>query len=135
MNAMTRYEARTQQSIYAGLGGEAGLQSLVRAFYRHMDDDRDLAALRAMHHDMERAEQRLFEFLSGRFGGPNLYWERHGHPRLRRRHMPFPIGAEVRDQWVRGMCRALADEGVEPELNGVLIDLFTHVAAHMQNRA
>jgi hemoglobin len=134
MNAMTRYEAQTGHSIYDGLGGETGLRALVASFYRHMATDADLRAVLDVHHDLDRAEQRLFEFLSGRFGGPNLYWERHGHPRLRRRHMGFAIGAEERDQWVRCMARAMDEVAVEPELRDVLHGFFSQVAHHMQNR-
>jgi hypothetical protein len=32
------------------------------------------------------AEQRLQDFLIGRFGGPHTYIEQRGHPRLRARH-------------------------------------------------
>ena len=47
--------------------------------------------------DLAGAEQRLRDFLIGRFGGPPRYIEQRGHPRLRMRHMPFAIddgGAE-----------------------------------------
>ena len=132
---MSEYEASHGMSIYDAMGGESGLQAVVAAFYRHMADDADLRELRVLHNDLAHAETRLFEFLSGRFGGPNLYWERHGHPRLRRRHMPFAIGAVERDQWLLGMQRALDEQAVNAELASVLMGFFTHIAHKMQNRA
>lgn len=124
----------TQATVYEALGGEMSLRAIVAAFYRHMLEDDDLADVLAIHPDIERAEQRLFEFLSGRFGGPNLYWERHGHPRLRMRHMPFAIGPKLRDQWLTAMQRALDDCEVAPEHESELMAFFTHVGHHMQNR-
>ena len=119
---------------YLALGGEQGLDRMVRRFYVLMDTDPAYRELRQTHADLERARERLFEFLSGRLGGPNLYIERHGHPRLRARHMPFAIGPRERDQWVDCMNRAMQDSGVAPDLRQLIGQFFAGVAAHMQNR-
>ncbi len=107
---------------------------MVRRFYVLMDTEPAFLELRQTHADLERARERLFEFLSGRLGGPNLYIERHGHPRLRARHMPFAIGPLERDQWVTCMNRAMEETGVASDLRFLLGQFFAGVAAHMQNR-
>jgi hemoglobin len=73
-------------------------------------------------------------FLSGWLGGPNLYIERHGQPRLRMRHFPFSIGTLERDQWIACMRQAAAEVGIdEPLRNGPLEALFK-TADHLRNR-
>ena len=124
-----------ETTAYAALGGEAGLHAVITRFYDLMESEPEYAELLAPHGaDTTRARQRLFEFLSGRLGGPNLYWERHGHPRLRMRHMGFAIGPAERDQWVACMDRAMREEQVQAPLREALTEFFTTVAGHMQNR-
>ena len=87
-----------QQTPYELLGGEAAVRRLVDLFYDHMDRDPAAADIRALHAQSLRASRdKLFLFLSGWLGGPNLYVERYGHPMLRRRHLPFPIGIRERE--------------------------------------
>ncbi len=122
-------------SAYEALGGEAGLQAVVDRFYALMDTEPEYAELKASHGgDTRQAAQRLFEFLSGRLGGPNLYFERHGHPRLRMRHMHVAIGPAERDQWVACMDRAMTEVGVIPQARAILTEFYTQVAHNMQNR-
>ncbi len=124
-----------QQTAYALLGGEQPLRRIVARFYAQMDAEPRFLALRQSHPGpLDRAEQRLFMFLSGRLGGPDLYIEAFGHPRLRMRHLPFAIGPVERDQWVLCMDEAMRAEGVEGALRAALTEFFTAVAAQMQNR-
>jgi len=84
---------------YDALGGDERVRTLVDTFYDHMDSDEDFATIRKLHpDDLASSREKLYEFLSGWLGGPQLYIEKHGHPRLRGRHMPFPIGEVERDQ-------------------------------------
>ena len=123
-------------TAYEALGGDVALRAIVDRFYDLMEGEAEYAELYAVHpKPTTRARDRLYEFLSGRLGGPNLYMERHGHPRLRMRHMPFAIGAVERDQWVACMDRAMDERGVAPELRTMLTQFYAGVAAHMQNRA
>jgi len=122
-------------TAYEALGGDRPLRAVVDRFYDLMETDPAYTELYAIHpKPTTQARDRLYEFLSGRLGGPNLYMERHGHPRLRMRHMPFAIGPMERDQWVACMDRAMEEQGVHPELVVMLTNFFTGVAAHMQNR-
>src|SRR5215510_12306226 len=86
--------------------GEEGIARVVAAFYRRVPDN-DVLGPMYPPEDLAGAEMRLRDFLIGRFGGPQRYVEQRGHPRLRMRHMPFPITPEARSRWLTLMTRAL----------------------------
>ena len=90
-----------QGSPYAALGGESMVRALVARFYVLMDILPQAAACRAVHPpSLVRAEEKLFEYLTGWLGGPPLYIEKFGHPRLRSRHFVAPIGAAEVEGWL-----------------------------------
>jgi hemoglobin len=120
---------------YGLLGEEKALRELVDRFYGYMDTLPEAAGIRAMHApDLSEAKSKLFKFLSGWLGGPNLYWQEYGHPRLRMRHFPFSIGNSERDQWMLCMARALDDMDLDPPLRQGLLAAFGRTADHMINR-
>lgn len=121
-------------ALFEQLGGEPGIRALVDAFYDEMDQNPAAAPLRAMHPDLPSARDKLFWFLVGWTGGPALYVERFGHPRLRARHMPFAIGNAERDQWRMCMDVALAATVPDFEVRGLLAGNFDRLADHMRNR-
>lgn len=126
MNEMTPYEM---------LGGEPGVARLTDRFYELMASAPQFAGIRAMHpEDLQGSRDKLFMFLSGWLGGPDLFVERFGHPRLRGRHMPFAIGVAERDQWVACMLTAMDDVGVEQGLRDHLLKSFFNTADFMRNR-
>ena len=119
---------------YSRLGGETALRELVERFYAYMDALPEAQGIRAMHApDLADARDKLFKFLSGWMGGPNLYWEEFGHPRLRMRHFPFSIGLSERDQWMSCMIRALDDMAMDAALREALLRAFAQTADHMIN--
>lgn len=120
------------QDLYS-LIGEDGFQRLVAAFYRQVPGD-DILGPMYPPEDMEGAEQRLRDFLIGRFGGPPRYIEQRGHPRLRMRHMPFPIDVAARDRWLTLMGRALQEAQLPPQADAMLKEFFIGVATMMINR-
>jgi len=81
------------------------------------------------------AEQRLRDFVIGRFGGPPRYVEQRGHPRLRMRHMPFAIDETARDRWVLLMDRALDQAELPTDVTSLLREFFHGVATFMINRS
>ena len=102
---------------FAAIGGEAGVRALVDRFYDLMELEPAYAGIRALHApSLDAAREKLYLFLAGWLGGPPLYTDRYGHPRLRARHLPFAIGIGERDQWLACMRRALADTTVDPAL-------------------
>lgn len=118
---------------YEGLGGDAGVRRLVDAFYDRIDAT--APTLRAMlPRDDGGSRRKLYEFLAGWTGGPNLYIERRGHPRLRMRHFPFAIGLEEVEEWLRCMTEALDEVGVEGALRDFLDGRFRQSAHWLRNR-
>ena len=96
LDALVREETRYEQ-----LGGEAGVRRLVERFYAYMDELPEAADTRALHaRNLKGSIEKLYLFLSGWLGGPNLYQQKYGHPMLRRRHLPFPPA--------RLQCRTIA---------------------------
>jgi hemoglobin len=125
-----------ESSLYELLGGETGVRSLVERFYDLMDSSPEAEKIRAFHpKSLKQAREKLFLFLSGWSGGPQLYVERFGHPRLRLRHMPFPIGSVERDQWLWCMNKALDESQLDPRVVEYLKLRFTEVADAMRNLA
>lgn len=123
------------ESLYSRLGGEAVLQKFVSHLYDFMDVLPEVENLRQMHSpDLSYARNRLFMFLSGMLGGPPLYVEAFGHPRLRQKHMHFSIGDEERDQWLK--CAQLAAEELEVDghLKDELMEVLTIMANHLRNK-
>ena len=125
----------TQQiTAYEAIGGEIAVRRLVECFYSYMDTLPETTALRQIHaEDLSETRQKLFKFLSGWLGGPDLFMQEYGHPRLRQRHFPFTISETERDQWMLCMNKALAETEMPEELRIHLIGAFQHLATHMIN--
>ena len=124
------------QTHYELIGGEAAVRRLVDRFYDHMDELPETWGIRKLHaEDLSNSRQKLFEFLSGWMGGPQLFVEKYGHPMLRRRHLHFPIDASARDQWMHCMQLALDEVVMDEKLRQALYQAFLKVADHMRNQA
>lgn len=123
------------QTHYERIGGEPGIRKLVERFYQLMDTLPEAAEIRRLHApDLSEAKQKLYMFLTGWMGGPQLYMETYGHPRLRQRHLPFAIDSQARDQWMLCMRRAMEDTGVEESLREELEGAFYRTADFMRNQ-
>jgi hemoglobin len=124
---------------FQGLGGRAGVLELVGRFYDIMESSEPaLAHL----HELEptgkisaRNRERFGLFLIGWLGGPDDYVRQHGHPRLRMRHMHVPVGAAMRDAWLRCMNAALDERNPPAELREFLRQRFAEVAEFLRNVA
>jgi hemoglobin len=120
---------------YELLGGDAGVRRIVDRFYDLMDTAPEAATIRALHATSLRASRdKLHLFLTGWTGGPPVYVEQRGHPRLRMRHLPFPISARERDEWLWCMDRALAEHEMPGWLRDHLRERLHALADHMRNR-
>jgi hemoglobin len=113
--------------------GDDGFTRLVAAFYRRVPMDDILSAMYPAD-DLEGAQWRLQEFLIQRFGGPARYSDARGHPRLRMRHVPFPIDLAARNRWRKLMDEALDETALDPQVDAVLRAFFDHVATFLMNR-
>ena len=122
-------------TLYERVGGEAGVRKVVNRFYDLMDSLDDARTIRALHPPtLDESREKLFEFLSGWLGGPNLYIEKRGHPRLRARHLPFAIDAAAVDAWLACMTRALDECVDDKDAVAKLTGGLTPLAQHMRNR-
>jgi hemoglobin len=121
---------------YELVGGESGVRRLVDRFYDLMDSAPEAATIRALHaKTLKASREKLFLFFSGWTGGPQLYVERFGHPKLRMRHFPFSIGARERDEWLWCMDQALAEQEMPDYVRDHLRQRLHALADHMRNRA
>jgi hemoglobin len=125
----------TEGSLYAALGGAPVVRALVDRFYDDMDADPAFAALRALHPpELASSRVKLHDFLTGWLGGPPLYVEKHGHPRLRARHLPFAIDDAQVAAWLACMERALDAVVGDDALRARLLAGLAPLAHHMRNR-
>ena len=125
----------TEISIYEQMGGEAVIRQLTNTFYRIMDTLPEAQGIRKMHpQNLAGSEEKLFMFLSGWLGGPNLFIEKHGHPRMRARHLPFKIGKSERDQWMLCMVYAFDELKIGEPIRSELLHSLLNLADHMRNQ-
>ena len=136
---MSQPLASNPQSLFDLLGGEPEatnqIRAIVEAFYDVMDSDEKAKTIRQMHpEDLTSSREKLFMFLSGWMGGPQLYIERYGHPFLRRRHLPFKIGEDERDQWIYCMTKGMLNLKMEEEKIKALLNALYPIADFMRNQ-
>jgi hemoglobin len=124
-----------EETLYVKIGGENGVKTLVERFYQIMDTDPKARAVRAVHGpSLKEAQEKLYDFLSGWLGGPPLYLMKHGHPRMRMRHMPFPISSVERDEWLYCMQLAMDECGVGSVEQDAMRAGFRALAFKIQNQ-
>lgn len=124
-----------EKTPYEIIGGETGAHNLSKRFYDIMEQDEYARPLLELHpQPLDRIRIVFFEFLSGWLGGPDLFTEKYGHPMLRKRHLPFLIDEELRNQWIYCMNKALDIEIDNPLLRQNLKKSFLQLATHMINQ-
>ena len=124
----------TPQTPYERIGGEAGVRKLVHRFYELMDELPEAYQVRKLHPDsLAGSEQNLFEYLSGWFGGPTMYTDKTGHPRMRQRHAPYAVTPEAKDEWMLCMKQSLAETVADEPFRTQLQANFQALADHMVN--
>ena len=127
--------SQRKQSLYTLIGGEAGVRTLVDRFYDLMDRDPAYQGIRQMHPaSLEDARNKLFWYLLGWMGGPELYVEQFGHPRMRMRHAAFAISTNERDQWLECMTHALREAMLEESVKIRLMQAFRQIADAIRNQ-
>jgi hemoglobin len=133
---MSDLENQTQSTLFDEIGGYSKIKELVDQFYDLMELDSQFAELRKVHPiQLDSSREKLTMFLSGWTGGPNLYIEKYGHPKLRARHLPYPINLEMRDQWLRCMGQAMINVQMPELLWEKLLKAFFDTADWMRNQA
>ena len=133
---MTETSNEQSTPIYTAIGGEAVVRQIVRRFYELMDTLPEAKACRAVHPpSLAGSELKLFEYLSGWLGGPQLYVAKYGHPMLRRRHFVASIGPEEISGWLLCFETALAENVQQPALRDAILRPVRQLAIHMHNKA
>ena len=118
------------------LGGAEGVRRLVDRFYDIMDTAPEAATIRALHaSSLKASREKLYLYLTGWTGGPPMYVEKYGDPRLRMRHLPFPIGSRERDEWLWCMEQSLDEHNMPEDLREHLRARLRSLADHMRNRS
>lgn len=122
-------------TLYEAIGGDDTVRKLTRRFYQLMDELPEAARCRAIHPpDLSGSEAKFYDYLTGYLGGPPVYVEKHGHPRLRSRHFGAPIGPAERDEWLLCFSRAMEEAIPNPKLREIIWPPIERLAHHMQNR-
>ena len=119
-------------SFYDEVGGAETFERLVHAFYEGVAADPELRALYP-EDDLGPAERRLRMFLEQYFGGPKVYQQERGHPRLRMRHAPFAVTLDMRDRWMRHMLAAMETVDLTETHAEAMRDYFVRAADMMVN--
>jgi hemoglobin len=119
-------------TFYAAVGGEETFRRLVDAFYAGVAEDELLRPLYP-EDDLGPAAERLRLFLMQYWGGPTTYSQERGHPRLRMRHAPFPVGVAARDAWLHNMRHALDTLALPTEYDATLWSYFSTAADSLRN--
>ena len=123
-------------TAYELIGGAESIRQLVDRFYDLMELEPTYAVIRQMHPaDLRTSRDKLYLFLTGWMGGPELYQEKYGHPKLRARHLPFPIGSIERNQWLDCMQRAMDEVAIDAPLKERLHESFFATADWMRNKS
>lgn len=122
-------------NFYEEIGGIEIINKLVDDFYHIMSTDPAAKECFRTHEgrNISESAEKLKLFLSGWLGGPQLYLEQHGHPRLRMRHSPFSITQKEAEQWLYCMNLALKQSPISEELQGKMMQAFEGVAMMLRN--
>lgn len=130
---MSDERADATASLYDRLGGMPFFERLVAAFYEGVRTDAPLIALYPEPDDLTGARRRLATFLAHYWGGPDDYLCERGHPRLRLRHMPYLIDADMRDRWLRHMGSAVESCVDDTVIREEMLRYFVRAAEHLRN--
>lgn len=122
------------RTLYDAVGGMPFFERLVDRFYDRVEADPLLLRLYPDLDDLDGARHRLALFLAQYWGGPTTYSDERGHPRLRMRHAPFPIGVQERDHWLAAMRGALDDLAPAPEVRIEFDEYLDMAAEAMRNQ-
>jgi hemoglobin len=129
-------EPTPEPTLFDRIGGAEGVATMVERFFAAMEQLDGVQELHDLHAGkLDELRVRLNKYFTGWFGGPQLYMNDYGHPRLRRRHGHLSIGIDQRDQWLTCMTWALEGMAIDDEVRAAILSRMTPLADHMRNRA
>jgi hemoglobin len=115
---------RSVTTLYERVGGQPFFDQLVEEFYDGVKHD---PVLRPLYPEGLDDPKRQF------WGGPPIYGDERGHPRLRMRHVPFVIGLAERNAWLGHMVDAVRGSGAADEIQTELIEYFEMASRSLIN--
>jgi len=122
-------------TLYQAIGGDETVKALAHRFYQLMDTLPEARHVRAVHPpSLQGSEEKFYEYLTGYLGGPPLYTDKRGHPRLRSRHFVAEIGPVERDEWLLCFRQAMDETIANPKLRDIIWPPIERLAFHMQNK-
>ena len=122
-------------TLYQAIGGDETVKALSHRFYALMDTLPEARHVRAVHPpSLTGSEEKFYEYLTGYLGGPPLYTDKRGHPRLRSRHFVAQIGPVERDEWLLCFRQAMDETIANPKLREIIWPPIERLAFHMQNK-
>lgn len=130
-NVHVHFDGPFQGTLYEEMGGAEAIARVVHEFYSRVHDDPLLSPI--FPDDLLETQRKQFAFLSQFFGGPPLFSAQYGPPRLRARHLPFPITSRRATAWLALMDKAMDAAGIEPSVKAKLMDRLSRTAYHMVN--
>lgn len=80
-----------------GIMGEANIFAMISDLYKELEKSEVRQLFPA---DMEEASKKSALFFITLLGGPPLYLQKYGSPRMRARHLPFEIDDSARQVWL-----------------------------------
>lgn len=121
--------------IYNLIGGSETFHKLVEVFYDKIDKDNLIRFM--FPKDLEESKNKQFLFLVKKFGGPDNYTPLRGSPRLRKRHLKFPIGIKERNRWFELKLQSLREIGIDENHIAweTLRDYFDRISLKMINKS
>ncbi len=121
-----------EKSVFERVGGEPIIRQLVDVFYEKVVADTPLRSI--FPEDLEEGKEYQYLFIMQLFGGPTVYSQQRGHPRLRMRHMPFVIDRDKKDRWLKHMLDSIDEVGIQDPERATMREYFVRAAEHMINR-
>ncbi|MCS4486626.1 truncated hemoglobin YjbI [Staphylococcus americanisciuri] len=118
------------QTPYEIIGQDA-LYRMIDYFYTLVEQDTRINHL--FPGDFAETARKQKQFLTQFLGGPDLYTQEHGHPMLKKRHMPFVIDHDAKDAWLENMHTAIQTAQFPNGVGDYLYERLRLTANYMVN--
>jgi len=115
---------------YAVLGPD-GIRALVERFYEAVFSNPIISPL--FRNPKAEIVAKQYAFLTQFLGGPALYNEQYGVPKMRFRHLPHAIDDKAMVEWLRCMQLSIDQLDLSAGEKERLLAVFIPLAKHMRN--
>jgi hemoglobin len=125
-------------AIFKAMGVE-GITYMLQKFYRQLGDSPIAHLFPTDPQGLDDAGAKSALFFVAVCGGPSLYAQAHGPPRMRARHLPFAIDESARRHWLACwpsvLDQAVTEHNFPAEHRPGFERFLTDFSAWMVNRA